>query len=44
MLYFGRVGSLWGLCAKVDSSWGENVITPKKAMIAKSKCIYQVQL
>jgi hypothetical protein len=28
MLYFGRVGSLWGLCAKVGSSWGENVITP----------------
>jgi hypothetical protein len=30
MLYFGRVGSLWGLCAKVGSSWGEKVITPKK--------------
>jgi hypothetical protein len=28
MLYFGRVGSLWGLCAKIGSSWGENVITP----------------
>jgi len=28
MLYFGRVGSLWGLCAKIDSSWGEKVITP----------------
>jgi len=28
MLYFGRIGSLWGLCAKVGSSWGEEVITP----------------
>jgi hypothetical protein len=28
MLYFGRVGSLWGLYAKVVSSWGKNVITP----------------
>jgi hypothetical protein len=27
MLYFGRVGILWGLCAKVGSSWGEKVIT-----------------
>jgi len=30
MLYFGRVGSLWGLCAKIGSSWGEKVITPNK--------------
>jgi len=29
MLYFGRVGSLWGLCVKVDSSWGEKVITAR---------------
>jgi hypothetical protein len=28
MLYFGQVGSLWELCAKVGSSWGEKVITP----------------
>jgi hypothetical protein len=28
MLYFGRVGSLLGLCAKVGSSWGEMIITP----------------
>jgi hypothetical protein len=28
MLYFGRVGSLWGLCAKIGNSWEENVITP----------------
>jgi hypothetical protein len=28
MLYFGRVGSLWGLCTKVGSPWGEKVITP----------------
>jgi hypothetical protein len=27
MLYFGRVGSLWGICTKVGSSWEEKVIT-----------------
>jgi hypothetical protein len=29
MLYFGRVGSLWGLCAKVGSSWGKKGNYPK---------------
>jgi len=29
IIYFDRVGSLWGLCAKVDCSWRKNVITPK---------------
>jgi len=28
MLYFGQVGSWWGVFAKVGSSWGENVIAP----------------
>jgi hypothetical protein len=27
MLYFGRVGSLRGIIAKVGNSWGEKVIT-----------------
>jgi hypothetical protein len=30
MLYFGRIGSLWGHYAFFSSSWGEKVITPKK--------------
>jgi hypothetical protein len=30
MLYFGRVGSSWGHRTFFGSSWGENVITPKK--------------
>jgi hypothetical protein len=27
MLYFGQVGSSWGVSAKVGSSWGEKLIT-----------------
>jgi hypothetical protein len=40
MLYFGRVGSLWGLCTKVGSSWGEKVITPK----SKTTTIWKSQM
>jgi hypothetical protein len=29
MLYFGRLGSLWGICTKVGSSWVKKVITPR---------------
>jgi hypothetical protein len=33
MLYFGRVGSSCRICAKVDNSWRENVITPNNNYI-----------
>jgi len=30
LIYFGRVGSLWGHRAFFGSSWGEKVISQKK--------------
>jgi len=33
MLYFGRVGSLWGHCAFFGSSWGKKVITPNSDFV-----------
>jgi len=47
MLYFGRVDSLWGLWAKVASSWGEQVITPKFnvekfILISYDFCLYHM--
>jgi len=42
MVYFGRIGSSWGIIAKVGSSWGENVITHKYNM--KTQCkTYNIQ-
>jgi hypothetical protein len=42
MLYFDRVGSLWGLYAKVGSSWGKNVITPREYKTRKRKLITKI--
>jgi hypothetical protein len=35
MLYFGRVGSLWGHRAFFGSSWEKNVITPNNFLEEK---------
>jgi hypothetical protein len=43
MLYFDRVGNLWGLYAKIGSSWGKKLITPNfyKLGITRSILIYK---